>query len=144
MRKEQVKAKVAETIVGKVADFPMPKGILANASQREFSRIAERIVRSEADIEEFKKNKDKHLEEARTEAGKYLKKFFILRKIAKAEKITVDDKEVDNQIRNMSAYLGYKEKDVRKMLDGNGGYGEIQADILMGKVIDFIASQAKV
>ena len=55
----------------------------------------------------------------------------------------MEDTEVDTQIRNMSAYLGYKEKDVRKMLSDNGGYGEIQADILMGKVIDFIASQAK-
>ena len=43
----------------------------------------------------------------------------------------------------MSSYLGYKEKDVRKMLGENGGYEEIQADILMGKVIDFIASQVK-
>lgn len=143
IRKEEIKSKVAETIVGMVEDFPLPKGILASTSQREFSRIAERLVRSEADIEAFKKDKDKHVEEARAEAGKYLKKFFILRKIARTEKITVDDAEVDTQIRNMSAYLGYKEKDVRKMLSDNGGYGEIQADILMGKVIDFIASQAK-
>lgn len=143
MHKEAVKAKAAETIVGMVEDFPLPKGILASASQREFSRIAERLVRSEADIEAFKKDKDKHIEEAKAEAGKYLKKFFILRKIAGNEKITVGEAEVDTQIRNMSSYLGYKEKDVRKMLGENGGYEEIQADILMGKVIDFIASQAK-
>ena len=48
MHKEAVKAKAAETIVGMVEDFPLPKGILASASQREFSRIAERLVRSEA------------------------------------------------------------------------------------------------
>ena len=29
------------------------------------------------------------------------------------------------------------------MLDSNGGYSEIQSDILMGKVIAFIADQAK-
>ena len=143
MHKEAVKAKIAETIVGMVEEFPLPKGILASASQREFSRIAERLVRSEADIEAFKKDKDKHIEEAKAEAGKYLKKFFILRKIAGNEKISVGEEEVDSQIRNMSSYLGYKEKDVRKMLGENGGYEEIQADILMGKVIDFIASQVK-
>ena len=72
-----------------------------------------------------------------------MKKFFILRKIANAEKITVSEEEVDMQIRQMSSYLGYKEKDVRKMLDRNGAYSEIQSDILMAKVVDFIADQAK-
>ena len=72
-----------------------------------------------------------------------MKRFFILRKIANAENITVSDEEVDMQIRQMSAYLGYKEKEVRKMLDSNGGYSEIQSDILMSKVVGFIADQAK-
>ena len=72
-----------------------------------------------------------------------MKKLFILRKIAQAENITVSDEEVDQQIRQMSAYLGYKEKDIRKMLDSNGGYSEIQSDILMNKVIGFIAEKAK-
>ena len=143
-RKAQIREKVADQLISAVADFEMPKGVLGMASQREFSRIADQLVRKEEDVEKFKAEKDKHLEDARKAAAARMKRFFILRKIAHAENITVSEEEVDMQIRQMSAYLGYKEKEVRKMLDNNGGYTEIQSDILMGKVIDFLANQAKV
>ena len=142
-RKAEIREKAAEQVISKVADFEMPKGILGMATQREFSRIADQLVRKEEDVEKFKAEKDKHLEDAKKAAAARMKRFFILRKIAQAENITVSDEEVDLQIRQMSAYLGYKEKEVRKMLDNNGGYSEIQSDILMSKVVGFIAEQAK-
>ena len=142
-KKAQIREKVADMVVSAVPDFEMPKGVLGMASQREFSRIADQLVRQEEDVEKFKAEKDKHLEDAKKAAETKMKKFFILRKIANQENITVSQDEVDLQIRQMSAYLGYKEKDIRKMLDSNGGYSEIQSDILMGKVIAFIADQAK-
>ena len=142
-RKAEIREKAAEQVISKVADFEMPKGVLSMATQREFSRIADQLVRKEEDVEKFKAEKDKHLEDAKKAATARMKRFFILRKIAHAENITVSDEEVDMQIRQMSAYLGYKEKEVRKMLDNNGGYSEIQSDILMSKVVGFIAEQAK-
>ena len=142
-KKAQIREKVADQVVSAVADFELPKGVLGMATQREFSRIADQLVRKEEDVEKFKAEKDKHLEDAKKAATAKMKKFFILRKIANAENITVSEEEVDMQIRQMSAYLGYKEKEVRKMLDSNGGYTEIQSDILMGKVVDFIAKQAQ-
>ena len=143
-RKAQIREKVADQVIAAVPDFELPKGVLGMTTQREFSRIADRLVRKEEDVEQFKADKDKHLEEAKKAAAEKLKRLFILRKIAKAENITVSDEEVDLQIRQMGAYLGYKEKDIRKMLDSNGGYSEIQSDILMSKVVGFIADQAAV
>ena len=54
--------------------------------------------------------------------------------------ISVSAAEVDAQIKGMSAYMGYKEEDIRKMLDRNGGTAELQADILMSKVLEFVAA----
>ena len=142
-RKAQVKSKIADQIVDSVKDFEMPKGILSMASQREFSRIADQLVRKEEDVEKFKADREKHLADAKAAAEKRLKKFFILRKIAATENITVTDEEVNMQIRQMCAYLGYKEKDVRQMLENNGGYSEIESDILMDNVVTFAADQAQ-
>lgn len=142
-RKAQIREKAADLVVSAVSDFEMPKGVLGMASQREFSRIAERLVKKDEDVEKFKAEKDKHLEEAKKAAEAQMKKFFILRKIANVENIKVTEEEVDLQIRQMSAYLGYKEKDLHKMLESNGGYTELQSDILMRKVTNFIAEQTK-
>ena len=142
-QKEKGKEKALELVLKETAEFPLPKEVLASTVQREFSRIAESLVRSEKDVEAFKADQDKHMEEAKKNAEAYLRKFFILREIAKKESITVSSAEVDAQIKGMSAYMGYKEDDIRKMLERNGGTAELQADILMSKVLEFIAGGKK-
>lgn len=143
-QKEQVRGKILEVLMNTVPEFKLPAGVLNSTTEKEFSRIAEKVVRSESDVEKFKSERDQHLESAKKAAETYLRRFFVLRKIARAESITVDPAEIDQQISNMSSYLGYKEKEVRKMLERNGGIGEIQADMLMGKVLDFISEKVKV
>ena len=143
-RKAGVKDKALETILTLTPDFQFPKSIFNSYTEREFTKIAEQTVKSEADVEKFKQEKEKHLEEARNAATKQLKKFFILRKIADAENIKVEQHEIDSQIQGMSTYYGYKERDVRKALDRNGGMGEMHADILMSKVLDLVAEKAQI
>ncbi len=142
-RKRGVKEKILETLVTLTPEFPFPKSFFDSYTERELGRMAEKLVKSEADVEKFKQEKDKHLEEARKTASSQLKRFFILRKIANAEGVKVEREEVDNHITGLSSYYGYKEKDVRKALGRNGGYDEIQTEILMNKTLDLIASQAQ-
>ena len=49
-RKAQIREKVAEQVVAAVSDFEMPKGVLGMATQREFSRIADQLVKKEEDV----------------------------------------------------------------------------------------------
>ena len=142
-KKEAAKAKVLELLLPCIEKAELPKGLVASTVQREFQRIAEQLVRSEKDVETFKADREKHMEEARKAADAYLRKFFVLRKVANAEKITVSEAEMDAQIKSMCAYMGYKEADVRKMLARNGGNSELQADILMNKALDAVAGMAK-
>lgn len=140
-QKEQRKGKAMEMLLPCMDGVELPKGVVASAVQREFQRIAERLVRSEADVETFKADREKHMEEAKANADAYMRKFFILRKIANVEKIYVSNEEVDAQIKGMSAYMGYKEADVRKMLEQRGGTSELQAEILMNKALDAVVAE---
>ena len=136
---ESARELVLEKLLAAVPDMEFPKNILASSVQKEFSRIAERTVKSESEIEAFKANQEKYLDEAKKAASAYLKKFFILRKIAKLEDIFVSQEELDMQINAMASYMGYKVADIRNMLAQRGGEEELQADILMGKTLDKIA-----
>ena len=142
-QKEAKKQQALEQLLPAIEAVELPKGLLANTVQREFQRIAERLVRSEQDVETFKADREKHMEEAQAEADKYLRKFFILRKVANVEKIFVSEEEVDAQIKGMCAYMGYKEADVRKMLSRNGGTAELQSDILMNKALEAVVNAAE-
>ena len=143
-RKNAAREKVLDILMEKAGDFTLPKSILDGETEREFTKLANQLVRSEADVEKFKSEKDKHLEEAKKEAEKNLKRFFVIKKIATAEKVEVSKNEFDNQIKQMSSYFGYKEKDVLKAIQRNGAIGEIHADLLTGKVLDHIVATADI
>ena len=127
-RKNAAREKVLDLLLAKAGAFDLPKSIVEGETEREFTKLANQLVRSEADVEKFKAEKEKHLETA----------------IAEAEKIEVSKNEFDAQIKSMSSYFGYKEKDVVKAIRRNGAIGEIHADLLTGKVLDFIVDKADI
>lgn len=141
--KQELKAAAVDKLVAEVADFELPEGILGQYTQREFSRIAETMVKKDSDVEEFKKEKDKHVEEAKKTASAYLKKFFILRQIAKNEKIEVTAEDMNNRIQAISNYLRKTPAEITELLIRNGGYEEIESDMLAEKAADFVGSNAK-
>lgn len=143
-RKNAAREKVLDLLLAKAGAFDLPKSIVEGETEREFTKLANQLVRSEADVEKFKAEKEKHLETAKAEAEKSLRRFFVIRKIAETEKIEVSKNEFDAQIKSMSSYFGYKEKDVVKAIRRNGAIGEIHADLLTGKVLDFIVDKADI
>lgn len=143
-KKAKAKEQILEFLLKNVASFELPKGVVASATEREFSRLAEQLVRKEEDVEPFKADREKHLETAKQNAREYLRKFFILRKLAKVENVSVDRQEMDRQISMMSYHTGRKEAEIREILEQNGGMAEVQAELLMSKVLDKLAGEAKI
>lgn len=124
---------------GNVPEFDLPPGLLAAETAKELRKIAGREVKSEEDAEAFKTRMEEHRQEAEATAKKELRRLLILRGIANREEITVSQQEVDSQLKHMSRYYGYNEKEFRNMLDQSGGMEDLQLDLLSAKVLDFLA-----
>ena len=135
--------KVYETLSAGIPEFELPPGVLQTEVSRELRKLANNLVKSEADVEEFKAKTEEHRKTAEEAARKSLRRTFILRKIARLEKIELSRGEVDAQLKGMSRYYGYKEKEFRSMLEKTGGMDELQLDILNAKVLDFLAAKAE-
>ena len=137
---------VLDAVYKKLSDmageFELPPNVLQAEIQKELQKIARDTVKSEEDAEKFKKEIDAHRAEAEKAARAALRKTFLLRKIARLEKITLDQKEVDAQLRDMSRYYGYKEKEFRDMLEKNGGMDDLQLDLINAKVLNQLAEAA--
>ena len=134
---------VYEKLDSQVPEFEMPEAFLQSEAARELRKIADSTVKSEADAEEFKKNAETHRAAAEQAARKSLRRSLILRKIARDEKITVTAPEVEEQVKGMSRYYGYQEKEFRAMLEKTGGIEELQLNILNAKVLSFLADNVK-
>lgn len=134
--------KVYAEIDKEIPEFELPPTLLDSEIQEELQKIAREAVKSEEDVKKFKAEIEEHKKAAAEPAKKALRRAFILRKIAKAEGIQLEDGEVNAQLREMGRFYGYKEKEFRHMLESNGGMDNLQRDILNNKVLNRLADMA--
>ncbi|MCE5280130.1 MAG: trigger factor [Planctomycetaceae bacterium] len=91
---------------------------------------------------------DEHLTEMQAAAGEeaktMLKLSFITDKIAEAEKIEVDEGEVNARIAQMAAQAGKRPERMRHELAENGSLGQIESSLREEKVLQMILEQATV
>ena len=142
-RQAEINDKVYAALDKKIKKFDLPQNILNGEIQNELHRMAQG-VKSEEEAEAFKKDMDAKKKEAEKAAEAKLRKTFIMRKIAELEKISVEQHEIDGQIKGMSAHYGYKEKEFRSMLEKAGGMEEMHMDMLSMKVAGFLGKEAKI
>ncbi len=135
-------------IISKDLDFPIPPDMLEEAIQAELKKIMESKFGQDKDQnkakEEFEKNKEEFLKEAKVNAEKHLRVYLLLRKIAHAENINVEPDEFDSHVDNMSRYYGYNNKDLKQRLLSSGNYTKIVDNIMIQKVTDFLINKAEI
>ncbi len=131
-----------EKLDAQVPQFDFPEAVTAAETQRELQRLANSTVKNEADAEQFKKDIEKHRAEAAEAAKKSLRRMFILRKLARLEKIELKREEVDAQVAMLGSYYGQKPKAFRDMLEKSGGMEELELDILNNKVLRHLVEKA--
>jgi trigger factor len=142
-REAEISQKVYEILDKKIKKFDLPPNILSGEIQNELHRMAQG-VKTEEEAKKFKDDMDAKKKEAKKAAEEKLRKTFIMRKIAQLEKISVEQHEIDGQIKGMSAHYGYKEKEFRSMLEKAGGMEEMHMDMLSVKVAGFLGKEAKI
>jgi trigger factor len=83
-------------------------------------------------------------DQARQDALKQIRIFFILRKIAAQEKLTATEQEVEEKIRAVAARMQATESQVRKDLEQRELMEELVWGIIRGKVVELIIREADV
>ena len=143
------RTKVVE-ILTEDLDFPVPPDMLQDSTKNELNALINAKMQDKTDEdkkkieEEVKQEKDQLMKEAKESAVKKLRSFLLLRKIGKDEKIEVVEEEVDKHIQSMSYYYGYKPEELKQRLVDSGNISQVYDDVLINKVTDFIAENAKV
>ncbi len=141
-RSSDIGDEVFAAIDKEIGEFELPPVVLRNETDKELKKIARDKVKTEEDAEVFKKEIDEHRRAAEPVAKQELRKMFICRKIAEQEKITVEQHEISGQLKDMSRYYGYKEKELLAMMEKNGAMEDMHMDMLKSKVFAFLIDHA--
>ena len=135
---------VSEAIASKVT-FTVPDSLVENETQGVLRQYIEENMRRGVPQEDFEKNKKELFEGARKAAEKRVKTQLILAKVAEAEKLQVNEQDIDQFIYRESMRTQQKpEKLVKALTQDREQLRAIQQSIIFDKAIDFLVSKATV
>jgi len=97
-----------------------------------------------ASKEAIEANKEQIFNAAAINAKERVKALFLLARIAEREGIKVEQQEMVQRIQAMAQQYQMPVPKLVKQLEEKNGFGEVQEQILTGKVIDFLQLNAKV
>lgn len=124
------------------ATFDLPQHIVFSETQRQVNQMVSRGYEQGMTQTDIEKNQEDLVKNAETQAKNNVKTMFILDEIAKAEGLTVSEKEMTQRV----AMIAYQQqrplKKVARELRDRNGFGEVRQDILISKTIEFLRSHA--
>ncbi len=142
-QESDARRQVVEHLLSRV-EFELPESLV----EQETRSIIYDVVRENslrgATKEQLEEKKNEIFGFAAKSAKDRLRTSFILDAIAAAEKIEVEEAEVDGRIKQMAQRSRTTAARLKAQLAEKGGLGEVEEQILVGKTLDFLVDNAKV
>ena len=125
-------------------NFDVPPSLVASHARRLLKQRAVELMSQGVASDQVQERSQILAEQAKLDALKTVKIFFILRRIAAEEKMTVTPSEMDERIGTIAARLQKTPEDVRADLESRELMEEAAWGILRKKVVDWIVQEAQV
>jgi len=124
--------------------FELPEELITQETQTQADSMVERGIRAGMTEEEVQSQQAEIFATAQQQAVSNLRTNFILQEIARAENITVDDKELVSHLVQIAASRKVAPKKFIKDMQRAGRISSIRQSIMIGKAIDFLVEHANV
>ncbi len=114
--------------------FELPARMIDEETESSIQRRTEQMRQAGATEEQATQAADEHREEVRKVSEQRLKHWFIVRKVAQAEKVRVSENELDGAIRALALRQNLDPAELRRWFKEEGRADQLRADILQDKV----------
>ncbi len=125
-------------------DFPLPEGLVEDETKAQLNNYGNRLKQAKMADEEIKQKVEESQAEARQEAEKRVRIFFILEAVARQQKIFVTEGDAEEAIRALATQHNVTPDAVRKHYDENNLMGDLRLGILERRVRDFLRDNAQI
>jgi len=135
--------KLLHTLVEK-HPFPVPKSMVERQVQNLITRTEQRLARQGMKLEDTSHDPQKLRESFLPMAEKEVRGSLILEKIAGMENLSVSEAELDKKIEQIAAQINQRVEAVKSYYQKELLLGDLRAQLLEGKTLDFLLSKAKI
>ena len=135
---------MVDALIAKV-DFPVPESLIEQETQSVLRQFVQENQRRGLTQEQFEKDKDTIVANAKKAAESRVKTQLILARIAEQEKLQVEAADIDTFLYQQSMRTGTKpEKLVKELSSDRERLRAVQQSIIFDKALDLIVSKAVV
>lgn len=138
-----LRKQLMDHLMSKVS-FELPESLVAAETRSIIYDVVRENSMRGMTKEQLEQKKDEIFGFATQSARDRLRGSFILDAIARAENIQVEEAEIEERVRLMAERYRVPVEKFKTQLDEKGGFGEIEEQILVGKTLDFLVTNAKV
>jgi trigger factor len=142
-RSEEIFNAVYQKLSEAIGIFHMPEMLMAKATDKFVRQIVSEMVKSEEDVQKVKDDINAIRQQATKTAAEFVRHNLIVGEIARAEKISVDQNEVDSQLKMMAKMYGQKPNELAKKMSEDD-FMDLQNFILSDKVKNLLVKHTTV
>ena len=124
--------------------FELPPNLLKSETRNALAELVQRNRERGVPDDALKEKEEELIRVAGGLAAHRLKTNFILHRIAEVEKIEVTRADVDEHLRHQAMHHNVTPEKLRQEIEKNDGMGGLLEQILLGKTIDFLGSNATI
>lgn len=148
MRKEanekiNMKNQIMEQLLKKYV-FEIPASMVKRQLKVLMDKAESDLLQRGVDKESIESHKDKLKDQLTREAENKVRIYFILDEIANAEKVVVEDEEIDEWLKGLAVSYGQKHEDVKKYYEEHNLLDGLKEQLREEKTLDLLVEEANV
>ena len=137
--RQRLLQKISETV-----DFELPQILVENEINSAVENVKQNLLRNGGTLEKMGLSEEKIRNDFRPVSEKRVKDMLILNVIAKQEKITVDDEDLDKTFNDLAATTGETPQNIRKYYEERNVVDSLKETLLEEKTLNYLVDHAKV
>jgi trigger factor len=123
--------------------FGLPGSLVDEQQLASLRQFAARLEQSGMQREDIEKKLEESKGEARTDAERRVRLFFLIEGVARQQKLFVTENDVEGEVRKIAQSNGVAPQAVVEHLEKNNQMGELRLALLERKVRDFLRENAR-
>lgn len=139
----ELEKQVEDALLEKI-QFDVPEGAVKNLSMRNLNRYQTRLRMRGLSDDDIASHMDELRNASEESADREFRLYFVLRRIADAEKIYVTEDEVENAIQALAARRGQSPVKLRQEMEQDDSIDDMRATMRMNKTLDLLIEKAEI
>ncbi|MBK5100081.1 MAG: trigger factor [Desulfobacteraceae bacterium] len=137
--KQRLSQKISESV-----DLELPEGVVESEINYAVENVKQNLIRGGSSLEKTGLTQEKLREDFRPGSEKRVKEMFILGEIAKREKITVDDEDLEKGFRELALSMGQSPEALREYYEARNLVDTLRNKLLEEKTLNYLVEHANI